>query len=602
MASTKELPIRPRSQCPIQRLPADLILAIYDHIPFSSHFDFASTCKHIALASQRILKRHQDAHSKYATISDLDPATVPLLLRSAYDTTDSLIVWHVRAFEVWRDRVSWKDWHAIDIRVPRISPESGVSDADALRQRVSSDEVQRWLEWFRGNTGWNSEATSEVCRLVEEGYDGMLKALLIAKCPRLRDVKFVTRGQEKGSALASLQLLMMYCLGYGAGGDSGSDNGDESNDGDAPPAIWPVGLCSIRSIAVGVTSNTWLDDFHEEPSVLLFAYLLRLPELHSIYYSGLRSTDWNDVDGESENYGHEIFSQDSSSVQHIFLHGCDTLDYDVEDILWCMPENLLTMSFRYDGNTWLEGTTATFNLLAKYQGYTLQELMWYGYDNGTVQGDHCYVLGNEEFMDVKKSCITLMRVSVCTFDIQLALEHSGSACWLKEDGVEDPALFVSMLFPLNLETLVLWDAPDWSGERDEEARLLDTAFVELITGGRYPNLKSIHLVDVEQPRGGAAKAVPWFQETVKAGLDRGVDVHTLMNRKASRHEVRFFEAPDEFDLVSGLHGGIRPSGWVFDPYLGRRVAPGCGGCGRCQDCLGQYTSEAWKMPFLGLEE
>lgn len=34
------------------------------------------------------------------------------------------------------------------------------------------------------------------------------------------------------------------------------------------------------------------------------------------------------------------------------------------------------------------------------------------------------------------------------------------------------------------------------------------------------------------------------------------------------------EAPDEYNLKSDIHSGIRPSGWVFDPYLGRRILPG----------------------------
>jgi hypothetical protein len=75
------------------KLSADLIWNIFDELPLEVHFRFASICKHIAERSEVVLQRHQSAYSRYKVASDLDPATVPALLRSACGLGDPILAW-----------------------------------------------------------------------------------------------------------------------------------------------------------------------------------------------------------------------------------------------------------------------------------------------------------------------------------------------------------------------------------------------------------------------------------------------------------------------------------------------------------------------------
>lgn len=52
-----------------------------------------------------------------------------------------------------------------------------------------------------------------------------------------------------------------------------------------------------------------------------------------------------------------------------------------------------------------------------------------------------------------------------------------------------------------------------------------------------------------------------------------MDVYSLSQQGNMRHSIGFVEAPDEYDLKSGIHADGRPSEWGFDPYLGCRLHP-----------------------------
>ncbi|KAJ4361060.1 uncharacterized protein N0V89_001629 [Didymosphaeria variabile] len=631
--------------CSIQDLSTELVLMVLEYLPFESHFDFACTCRRLAVASRGVLERHQDAYSKYRVASDLDPATVPLLLRSAFGRGDPIPAWHVRSFEIWRDRASWGEWQMYSLTTPLVCG----SECGPSRLRVSNEEAGRYLKWFEGQLSEELDegVVEELLEQVGSGRDGILKALLFAKCERLGDLKFVTRCQEKGSGLASMKLLIAKWLQYGSHETTDNDSGDESdddndcgcdscgendthmdsgNDSDSdwesldsddteqPPqstttASWPPGFAAIRTLAVGVSSATWMDDPREDPSSLLFAHLLRLPNIHSIFFSHLRTHEWNDLafDEDEDEYGYDVLPKGSSSIQHIFLHGCDELDSDVRDDLWDAPRSLLTISFRHDGESEFWGATGTANGLALAQKKCLRGIMWYGYAYGCLQGDHCTVLDNEEF-DHFKRLPGVTQVSVSMQDVELAMEHADTYEKLRfydederddEDGegyvfddVDDGDKFfvrrLATLFPRSMETLVLWDEPQGT-----ESALLDRAMVKIIQDGRYKNLKAIFLQDVERAREGPRTEGLWFQDAIAAGRAAGVDVHTLTNRGPMRHKLDFVEAPDEYDLRSGIHSGVRSGDWVFDAYAGRRVPLGCGKCGSCENCLAQYDARLW---------
>ncbi|KAF2025589.1 hypothetical protein EK21DRAFT_76061 [Setomelanomma holmii] len=536
-------------RCSIQDLSAELVLMIMDYLPFQSHLDLACTCKRLTIASQGVIERHQDSYSKYRVASDLDPSTVPLLLRSASGHGDPIPAWHVRSFEVWKDRTTWSEWQTFDLHTPLIAGR----DSKPSPFRVSKEDARRYLYWLEEQLGedLDFELVQELLTQVESGHDGVLKALLFAKLSRLEDLKIVTRSQEAGSSLTSLRILI-------------------SKYSTTATAPWPMGFCSIQKVAVGVTSGTWMDDNRdEEPSTFLFSCLLRLPSLNSIYFNKLRAyMDCDDMgsDQEEEECNYEMLPKGCSSVKHIFLHGCSGSLGEEEDDLWKAPRELLTVSLRHDGPEEFDGSTGTANALARVQKDSLQSLMWYGYTghygSRNIIGDHCAILDNEEF-DRYKRLPAMKQMSASVYDIDLCNIYD------EDDHDEFIVRRVATMFPRTMETLVLWDHPD-----ESLAPLLERGIIKMIQGGQYKNLKSIFLEATERATGGEKKEKLWYQDATAAGKTAGVDIHTLTNREVMQHSIEFVEASDEYDLKSGIHSGIRPSDWVFDPYLGRRIPPG----------------------------
>ncbi|CAO2651287.1 Nn.00g095840.m01.CDS01 [Neocucurbitaria sp. VM-36] len=618
-------------RCSIQDLSAELVLMIMKYLPLQSHFDLACTCKRLAITSRGVIERHQDCYRKYRVASDLDPSTVPLLLRSAFGYRDPIPAWHVRSFEVWKDRKNWSEWQTLDLHTPLIAR----LDSKPSPFRVSKEDARRYLYWFEQQLGkdLDFQTVKYFLNQVERGHDGLLKALLFAKLSRLEDLKFVTRSQEPGSCLLSLRTLIFKCIQkethYDSDSDSGGDcngNDDEdkgsergpdgNNDSDNPgyqdnesngihkldtierhsttaTAPWPVGFCNIQKVAVGVKSGTWMDYIHdEEPSTVLFYHLLRLPSLNSIYFNRLCACD-DDMETDQEEeaeYIYKILPKGCSSVKHIFLHGCSGTLGEMERSIWKAPQELLTVSLRHDGPEEFDGATGTANALARVQKNSLQSLMWYGYTGGfincNIMGDHCSILDDEEF-DHFKRLPAMKQISVSVHDINLCMEHADTYQCLRSDPHEgrdddddqghiydeddhDEFILrrVATMFPRTIETLVLWDHP---GEK--LAPLLERGIIKMIQGGQYKNLKSIFLEATERAPEGEMKEKLWYQDATAAGMTAGVDVHTLTNREVMRHSIEFVEAPDEYDLKSGIHSGVRPSDWVFDSYLGRRIPP-----------------------------
>lgn len=624
-------PERIESQCSIQDLSFELVLMIMDLLPFSAQYNLACTSKRLAFASRGLLERHQDSHKKYRTASDLEPSTVPLLLRSAFKHGDPIPAWHVQAFEVWKDRTTWSEWQEFDLYMPLVVG----SDCKPSHSRVSKEEARCYLDWFEKQVGEviDNEVMEQLLTRIESGHDGLLKALLFAKLERLKDLKFVTRSQKAGSCLTSLKTLIAECIKKQTSNDNrnkaakrnrcedcsavrdndskGIEEQDSKSDWDLelitlgkcslhsrPSASpWPSGLSGIRRVAVGVASGTWMDDNRdEEPCDFLFHHLLRLPSLYSIYFNRLcawkEDRDW-EHDPEEEECTYNIYLRGSSSVRHIFLHGSSGgFGYD-EDVLWEAPKALLTASFRFDGPEEYDGATATANSLARAQKHSLQSLMWYGYKGNyssrNILGDHCSILDNEEF-DHFKRLPAVKQVSYSVHDIELCMEHAYGYQCLRHDSEsgrdddddqgdiydedDEDEFFVrrvATMFPRTIETVVLWDSPD----EERALRLMERGIVKMIQSGRYKNLKGISLEATERATDRSLGVNFRYEDAVAAGFAAGVDVRSLSNQKGMQHSVEFAEAPDEYDLTSGIHSGARPSSWVFDSYLGRRISPSC---------------------------
>ncbi|KAI7778032.1 hypothetical protein LA080_002669 [Diaporthe eres] len=615
---------RSHDGCFITALSTELIDHIIDHIPYESQVDFACTCKRIADCSSRVLERHQEAFKKYRVASDISPVTVPTLLRSVFGRADPILAWHVRSIEIWYDRTSWLDWKTLRFDQPLNEEETNV---DSTSWKWQDDELEEYLEdvddqFVAMLVGGDEEILTEAREHFEDGLDGILKALLIAHCPRLRDVKFVTHEHKQKSTLGWLKRLIQGSILHGS--------------------HWPPGLCNVQNVAVGVESDTWMTTRHTSSnhghldpaneSMEIFSTLLRLPRLTSIYYNDLRRTSWDD---ETDFESRTLIPKHSSTVKHIFLDDCGDMTHEFRSALSRAPRALETFTLRA-GNSGdrMEDADQLVSGLCGAQSNSLHTLMFYGpYDSNEIHGYRCSVYRNEEL----NSSGNLETVAIDISDVELDCFYSTSDFSDEENRErteeENRKYFVKWFretaFPATTQRLVFWGRPDecyMPGCRDKFLDWLEDALINVIESWRWKegwdsadeeefdklstayesfleNLKAIYLEDMERqykrserrPKEPRTDKV-YFRRLVEVAKEAGIDVYTLTNRAPAKHSHDFPTAPDKYDLRSGPWWERRDetADWVFDVYKGRRVPPGCGKCGKCEQCLGEYVKELWE--------
>ncbi|KAJ8109954.1 hypothetical protein OPT61_g7073 [Boeremia exigua] len=602
--------------CCITSLPTDIIYRIIDFLPLESLVNFACMCKSIADSSSRILKRHQEAYSKYRVASDISPATIPTLLRSAFGRADPLFIWHVRSIEIWYDRTSWSDWKPLSF--DEQLQETSV-DVDSTPWKWQGYELEEFLKDVEDQfdammVNGDEDIRVEARDHLEGGLDGILKMLLIAHCPRLRDVKFITREHDNKSTLGWLKRVIQGSIQCGS--------------------HWPPGLRSIRDIFVGVESGTWMTKpiTYEETdlpniSMEVFSTLLRLPQLNSIYYKDLQHPDLEDeIDYDTDT----LMPPSSSTVQHIFLDDCSDMPHTFVDALSKAPLALETFTLRTSGDAdLLDDADALVSCICSKQSGSLHTLMLYGpYDHGSIHGYRCSCYRNEELNDARH----LQTVAMDIYDVELDCMYS---CAGSGEMTEDEQRkyfirwFRETAFPNSIERLVFWgklsevflehskgkfldwledalidsiepylwvdgwESPD-EEEDDDDASSSCDAF--------YQNLKAVHLEEIERQYrenksgGGPLTTKVYFQKLVEVGKKAGIDIHTLTNRAPPIHTPQLPTAPEKWDLQTGPWWERRDEfkDWVFDVYKGRMVPPGCGKCGKCKKCLSLYSAELWK--------
>jgi hypothetical protein len=374
-----------------------------------------------------------------------------------------------------------------------------------------------------------------------------------------------------------------------------------------PPPFWSPestssmpGLANLRSVAIGVVSDTWMDDTRtgrtrhaDEHSPDLLCQLLRLPKIESLYmrnYQPDRAAGYEPPNQYTEN---NLLPPRSSNLKHLWLDNADELGYHFSPALFGAPQGLLTVSFR-SGDVRLEDSDQIVSLLGYYQGRTLQSLMFYGpYSHDTIHGYRCTAFRPEEFKHHK----ALRNVSISTQDIELDVLYQD------DDKKEDESMhdwtmrFFVNCFPKEMETLMLWEPPsnDYIKWEDGGYEGLEQAIIKLIKSRKYSNLKAIYLESTERAENRDAPREDFvrFRNAVKVGREEGVDVRTVTNTDTPRHEIEFQEAPDKFSMKTGPWG-TRPRNWVFDVYTGRRAPAPCQ-CAACERCLQTYSEHLWEV-------
>lgn len=549
-------------------LAPELILRIADLADHRSQVSLACAARYFSECLYHRFRRHQAAYKKYRVSSDLDPATVPHLVRSVLGYADPLDAYHVRSFELWGTRGSWDEWRPFNVEA---STPYTLQDGEPLALSFLDGETEKLMGVFPKMPEEHQEAARNELR---EGKDGFLKVAFLALLPRLIDVKIVSGASEES-------------LFWLANGVQWAHQGTS----------WPPGFAGVRDLAVGMLSGTWRDKHRERLSAFTLASVLLLPRLESLYFSSV-DTDY-DEDSGLDTGGHRHADVLESMPRNIPIQRL-VLD-DVGDLELCFVHNLLVaprsleaLSIRPTRGP-LGGDQRMLNdsdqyatVLARSQQESLRRLMLYHPE--CLNGYRCDVFYPEEL----DPCENLRQVCLSVLDIELqalGADHVESG----RDKFMDT--FVKAL-PPSLEVLVLHGHTGVHAVgQDFHTEFLDDAVADLIRSRHRPSLKAVYLDQVETARydGPESKRLLFPKSMAEGGKPLGcVDVYTRTNRDKKHHKLDVLTPPGRYDLLSGPHGRRGKDGLVLDMFTGEWGPPGCDACGRCEACREVYTPEMWE--------
>ena len=598
--------------CPLTTLPRELITHIVSLVAPESHIDFACTCKTVAACSAATLQLHCEAHELYRVASDIQPSTVPLLLRDACERYGSIKLWHVRSFEIWVPRASWADWKPLwMLGETRFRPED-----DAAAHCFSKKKMTQYLDLGRQYLQLSEQQLDCARRELQDGGDGFIKTLLLSMCPRLTCLKVVEQEfpkmaenipnegmtdeqqqmrQQLPEALHSMTWLKRFIWNI--------------VDGE-PMSTWPPGLFYIREVAVGVRSGRLLEHLSDESidkfSFEVFCSLIRLPNINSLYYNGLNASvevmglDWNDDEKTERVEANLRLPEDCSTLKHLYLDEVVDLGVDFRSYLLEAPRALQTASFRCSARDQIFGVDTIFELAGKNQGDSLLGFMLYG--NG-FKGYRC-----ENYLPAD-AIGHFAALSHFTLDASDLLFDYAYSCKTPDEAQEAILSGLLRCFPPTLEALFLRGNAKSLHERDYDALDdLEYFLIAWIDSNAPKSLKAIYLGDVEKETtiaAGTPRARFAFKKLVVAGQRTGVDIYTIGNTSMPVHEIEFPVAPDIYDLATGPFGHMNTLDSRRHLKMSSRTGlwepKGCEYCGTCDSCLAVYTRETWETRGTGCQ-
>ncbi|KAF5544530.1 hypothetical protein FPHYL_11020 [Fusarium phyllophilum] len=537
-------------------LPTELITRIIDLADPSTHLNLACVCTHLFKCAKKTLAHHREAHRKFSVISDLNPSTVPTLLRSASGITSSIDAWHVRHIEVWGSRWNWAEWRPWSLHktteqagVPRQRRRHVFLKAPRLEWVIPRWELAHYLKIMQEELGLPEDLVDLARVELDRGCDSVMQMLLVVLCPRLESLKFMYNRLDKVASRRCLHWLKFVL------GKSWIDSS------------WPLGLQSLRDVAVGLTSNTCLDDdivYIWYPRSY-FRGLMKLPNLRSLYFRGLRPQDHPAIDGGDDFDGNRndgpldsptvISLRDAadalparcSTVENLYLK--DTGDYDNTMELATAPRALKSYTIHGGSIGFYEVSDCDIQLefMVQEQRESLESIMIY--DASELQGYSCtlYRLGDEIPV---QDCTKLRQIHVQMSDFLTSAYYEfpwGNGdfqevgeVWKDARKNQDCAQVIAGYLPPSLEVLVLGNSMESTSMEMEEDIL-----IRILRSNRLPSLKVIF---IELPEG--ENNIYQLTKLYEVGWENGVDIRVKTNPQVPRHQVQLPMAPQAISYQS----------------------------------------------------
>ncbi|KAF5692953.1 hypothetical protein FDENT_2391 [Fusarium denticulatum] len=523
-------------------LPTELITRIINLADPSTHLNHACACTHLLKCAEKVLSHHREAHQRFSVISDIDPSSIPTLLRSASGITSPINAWHVQHLELWGSRWDWDEWRPWSLRktaeqagAPRQRRRRVFLKAPRLEWVIPRWELAHYLKIMEEELGL-PEALVDLARVeFDQGCDSVMRMLLIVLCPRLESLKFMYNRHDKVASRRGLHWLTFVM------GKSWLDSS------------WPPGLQSLRDVAVGLISKTCLDD---EVVYLwyprsYFRGLMKLQNLKSLYFRGLRPQDHPEIDGEDDFNANSHLGNDGalnssavislrdaadelparcSNVENLYLK--NTGDYDNTAELAAAPKALKSYTIHGGSIGFYEVSDCDIQLefMVQEQRESLESIMIY--DSSELQGYRCtlYRLGHEIPLE---ECTNLRQIHVEMSDFLTSayyifpwgngeFQEVGDV-WEDASKHQDCAEVIAGYLPASLEVLVLGNSTEITALEMEEDIL-----IRIILSNKLPCLKAIF---IEVPEN--QDNIYTLTKLYKVGWENGVDIRAKTNAQLS---------------------------------------------------------------------
>ncbi|KAG4257768.1 hypothetical protein FPRO03_13654 [Fusarium proliferatum] len=505
-------------------LPTELVTRIIDLADPSTHLNLACVCSHLFKCAKRILTHHREAHRKFSVISDLDPSSIPTLLRSASGITSPIDAWHVKHIELWGSRWDWAEWRPWSLRetaeqagVPRQRRRHVFSKVPRLEWVIPRWELAHYLKIMQEVLGLPEDLVNWARVEFERGCDSVMQMLLIVLSPRLESLKLLYNRHDKVESRRCLHWLTFVM------GKSWIDS------------EWPPGLQSLRDVAGDFSANR---------------HLRNVGALESSTTISLRDA------------ADELPAR-CSTVENLYLK--DTGDYDNTSELAAAPKAL--KSYTIHGGSVGFGQVSDCDIQLEFmvqeQRESLESIMIY--DAAELQGYRCtlYRLGDE--IPVHE-CIKLRQIHVEINDL-LAFAYYDfpwgdqqgefrelAEVWKDVSKHQECAELIAGLFPPSLEVLVLGNS-----EENTSLEMEEDVLTRIILSNKLPSLKAIFLEVPDDENN-----IPPLTKLYEVGWQNGVDIRVKTNPQVPRHQIQLPMAPQALSYQSPQDAQESE----FDPFRG----------------------------------
>ncbi|CAG9985798.1 unnamed protein product [Clonostachys byssicola] len=584
----------------MEGLASELVENIYQFLEPSWHYNLARTCRSLYQSSAHILRLHAAAYENGRIASDREPSDILKLLNSVSHPTgaEAIEAWHVREYEVWGSRESWREWQQW-----RVDPDGSILMETVDNPAIEADRIKSLANSFLREFTFTTETDHDMARNeIETGGDGFVKMLIISGLPRLTALRFVEKERDLHTSLEWMWKAVSNSV--------------------AASIPWPIGFISLRSVAVGVVTRNPTDSNMADSRAKHLAMLLRLPNIEEVYFRNLNMRtdgDIEDVDDAQERFQ---LPAACSSVKRIILDRIRDDSWSFREALLMAPSALEALVIRghpENADEPMDSDMIPVCLADSSSCQSLRRFTIYRPDYVNSHHSRLYEPG------LLQGLHNLGLVSLCIQDI--ILEALGEARnqqsdeggideseYIQEMGIDDVSLphctnddFINhdelvaafvWLLPASLEVLVLWgqetdEYGEWFRRGEyEEYETIDDAIVAMMRSGRFKKLKAVYLNPIEE-NGSTPREKVLFQKAIEEGRNRGVQIHTVANHPEEDHMLEFVPIPDKYDMITGSMGDWDES-WVVHPFTGEWTSPGCLGCGECEICSRHYTRSAWE--------